>query len=67
MSDLQLDNGSDCPTGKAQFVSKEVADGSAKAGRVRGWHSLYAYRCQLCQCWHVGNRRAFSSKSRGRR
>jgi hypothetical protein len=43
--------GSDCPSGKVQWATKQDArDG----GR---YHNLSAYRCLVCGCWHAGNRR----------
>ena len=64
---LGLVNGSDCPSGKQQYATKEHARQAAGAGQVRGW-ATNAYRCLMCECWHIGNRRGNESrKSRHRR
>jgi hypothetical protein len=55
--------GSDCVTGKRQYADRDTAKDAAQAGRARGWLT-YSYRCPFCQCWHIGNRRGSSSKSR---
>jgi hypothetical protein len=57
--------GSDCPTGKWQFATFDAANQKA-AALHRGGSSAHPYRCALCGCWHVGNRRANNSKSRQR-
>lgn len=68
MSNLvyQLSIGSDCVLGKTQYADRQAAQDAAKAARVRGWYSAYAYRCQYCSCYHIGNRRGQNSKGRTR-
>lgn len=57
--------GSDCVTGKRQFATKQAASSAASGLRAKGHHT-YAYKCAWCGCFHTGNRRAWSSKNRGR-
>jgi hypothetical protein len=58
-----------CPTGKRPFATRRVAMGSYHSVQRNRGDRLgpRPYRCALCLCWHVGNRRSNSSKSRGRR
>jgi hypothetical protein len=58
--------GSDCVTTKEQFATRAAANAKASALRRRGG-SVRPYRCPLCQCIHLGNRRADNSKGRQRR
>jgi hypothetical protein len=63
-----VDEGSDCPTGKRQYATREAADAAVAAGRRQGWSSINRYRCPLCECWHTGNKFRFeTSKNRTRR
>ena len=55
--------GSDCVTGKRQYADRQAASDAASAGRARGWLT-YSYRCGWCRCYHIGNRKGSSSKSR---
>lgn len=71
---LHLDGravGSDCKTGKRQYVSRKAALGayhSVQRNRgVGGANAPRPFRCAWCFCWHVGNRRGNASKSRHRR
>jgi hypothetical protein len=58
--------GSDCPTGKRQYATRRAASEAASGLRhARGWHT-YAYKCDWCECYHIGNRRAWNSKGRQR-
>jgi hypothetical protein len=59
--------GSDCPSGKWQFATRDAA--AARAARLRDGRSVnaHAYRCEWCACYHIGNRRAQASKNRRRR
>jgi hypothetical protein len=59
--------GSDCPTGKIQYATRETASGSAHILRAHRGGTAAPFRCAWCECWHVGNRRADSSKGRQRR
>ena len=58
-------NGSDCITGKTQYATKSLAQAAARAANARGWPTN-SYRCQWCDCYHIGNRRQDNSKSRKR-
>jgi hypothetical protein len=55
--------GSDCLTGKKQYVSRQAANADAKAARKRGW-ATYCYRCAWCACYHIGNRRGSDPRRR---
>jgi hypothetical protein len=59
--------GSDCPTGKIQFATFDTADTRARSLHRRRGGSARPYHCAWCGCWHLGNRRADSSKGRQRR
>jgi hypothetical protein len=61
--------GSDCPTGKAQYATKQYAINAAialKRNRNRGC-TANAYRCAWCALFHVGNKGGDTSKGRRRR
>jgi hypothetical protein len=61
--------GSDCPTGKAQYATKQYAIEASVAlrhNRKRG-HTANAYRCAWCSLFHVGNKGGDTSKGRRRR
>lgn len=51
--------GSDCITGKVQYVNKAAATGHVTSLRVnRGDGArLSVYRCAFCELYHVGNKR----------
>ena len=62
--------GSDCPTGKCQYVTREAAWAIAmgiKRKHGEGWRTIRPYLCAFCSCWHLGNRRNQNSRARGRR
>lgn len=60
--------GSDCKTGKRQFASKEAADANVRWNyATNGWTSLRSYRCDMCKCWHTGNRIPKPPPRKGRR
>ena len=56
---MSASEGSDCITGKVQYVSKAAAQDHKKglAGRTGNGSRLGAYRCAFCELYHVGNRR----------
>jgi hypothetical protein len=60
--------GSDCLTGKRQYATRQAAAETVAAQRARIPGTRPApFRCAWCGCFHVGNRRADSSKHRARR
>jgi len=62
-----MEQGSDCPTGKRQYATRQAADAAVAAGRRRGWTSFNRYHCALCRCWHTGNKMRFeTTKNRNR-
>jgi hypothetical protein len=63
-----MHEGSDCITGKTQFATKKAARAAACSGRnMLKRTTLQAFRCQWCECYHIGNSRSSSSKGRARR
>lgn len=50
--------GSDCVTGKAQYVSKSAAQAHIRGVRAqrKDGARLNAFRCAFCECYHVGNK-----------
>lgn len=53
--------GSDCPTGKEQFASKEAASERVLTLRRRGF-AVRTFRCEMCGCIHIGHRRRADKK-----
>lgn len=58
--------GSDCVTGKVQFATRDAAQAAARSLRKRHHYPPAPFRCALCDCWHIGNRRGGASKARTR-
>ena len=58
--------GSDCRTGKVQFVTRAAAQAAAASLRKRDGHPPAPFRCTWCGCWHNGNQRGRASKARAR-
>jgi hypothetical protein len=58
--------GSDCVTGKRQYATRRAASAAASGLRSKGAFT-YAFKCAWCGCFHIGNRRAWNSKSRSQR
>jgi hypothetical protein len=56
--------GSDCKTGKIQYVTRDAALAAARS--VKDRRSLQPFRCAWCGCFHNGNRRGEASKARAR-
>jgi hypothetical protein len=65
---LSSKEGSDCPTGKMQYATKDAARQAAAAKRRRmNWRNARSYQCPWCRCFHIGNPRGDNSKARKRR
>jgi hypothetical protein len=51
--------GSDCPTGKVQYTR---AGARSARDSMRTHHGdaegLKVFHCQLCDCWHIGNKQS---------
>lgn len=62
-----MTEGSDCPQQKAQFATRRAAVEAARAASRAYQGRLGAFRCALCDCYHIGNPRAQGSKARARR
>lgn len=61
--------GSDCLTGKRQFVSRKAALGSVSSlRRTYRRRTIHAFKCSWCLLWHTGNKdRGDASRNRKRR